>query len=262
MRQEPESQDSKNPVVAFLKPLNPLALADPFRWLARGVDDFRRTPLIGLFFGMCFVGMGWALMLAFKNAPAYLLGLSAGFLLVGPFFCMGLYQVSQRLEREQTATLPDAIMAWDQHAGTMAIFGMVLLVFEMLWARASIVVFALATDGSTPNLSGSLTNLLEPENIQFVLAWLGLGAVFALLIFALCAISIPMILDQGTDAITAGLTSMRLVLEQPLVMLLWAALIAGIVVIAMLPGFIGLLIAGPVLGHASWHAYRAAVQRF
>jgi uncharacterized membrane protein len=69
----------------------------------------------------------------------------------------------------------------------------------------------------------------------------------------------PMILDRETDAITAGLTSLRLVLAQPGVMLLWGTLIAGLTLLAMLPWFAGLVVVGPVLGHASWHAYRAAV---
>ena len=69
----------------------------------------------------------------------------------------------------------------------------------------------------------------------------------------------PMILDRPVDAITAGLTSLRLCLTQPGVMLLWGALITVLVVLAMLPGFLGLLVVGPVLGHASWHAYRGAV---
>ena len=85
------------------------------------------------------------------------------------------------------------------------------------------------------------------------------GGVFAALVFSTSVVSIPMILDRDTDALTAGITSMRVVLENPLVMLLWGALITGIIVLAMLPMFLGLLIAGPVIGHATWHAYRHIV---
>jgi uncharacterized membrane protein len=85
------------------------------------------------------------------------------------------------------------------------------------------------------------------------------GAVFAGLIFSISVVAMPMILDRETDAITAGLTSLRLVLAQPGVMLLWGALIAGLTLLAMLPWFAGLVVVGPILGHASWHAYRAAV---
>jgi uncharacterized membrane protein len=100
---------------------------------------------------------------------------------------------------------------------------------------------------------------MDPQTIGFIVAWLGVGAVFAALIYAVSVDSIPMILHRQTDAITAGLTSMRLVLTQTPVMLFWGALITLLVVLALLPWFAGLLVVGPVLGHASWHAYRAAV---
>jgi len=86
------------------------------------------------------------------------------------------------------------------------------------------------------------------------------GAVFAGLIFSVSVVSIPMLLDRPVDAITAGLTSLRLVLTQTGVMLWWGALITVLVVLAMLPWFAGLLVVGPVIGHATWHAYRSAVK--
>jgi len=242
----------------FAVQLRPLATAAPLRWLAAGWRDFLRCPGIGLFYGACFMAMGWLLMTMFQHAPAYVLALSAGFLLTGPFFCLGLYQASRRLERGETPDLGDSLMAWDQRTGTLAIFGFVLLVLEMLWGRASLIVFAVSFDGM-PDFKGSLLALVNPDNLQFIIAYLLVGGLFAGLIFAVSVVSIPMILDRPTDAITAGLTSLRLVLSQPLVMLLWGALITSIVVLAMLPWFAGLLVAGPVLGHASWHAYRAAV---
>ncbi len=238
--------------------LAPLTLRDPLRWLALGWRDYARHPGIGSFYGLCFMAMGWALMKVFEQAPAWTLALSAGFLLMGPFLCMGLYQVSLRLERGEQPDLGDSLTAWDEHIGPMAIFGFVLLVLEMLWGRASLVIFAVSFDGM-PDFKGSLLALLDPENLGFIVAYLGVGAVFAGLIFAVSVISIPMMLDRQVDAITAGLTSLRLVLTQPGVMLLWGALLTVAVVLAMLPWFAGLLVVGPVLGHASWHAYRAAV---
>jgi uncharacterized membrane protein len=238
--------------------LKALGYADPLRWLALGWRDFLRAPGIGLFYGACFVVMGWALLKVYENAPAYTLALSAGFLLMGPFLCLGLYRVSQRLEAGEQPDFGDSLLAWDTRTGPLAIFGLVLLVLEMLWGRATLVVFAVSFDGM-PDFKGSLLALLDPENLPFIAAWAAVGAVFASLIYAISVISIPMILHRPTDAITAGLTSLRLVLSQTGVMLWWAALIAGLVFVAMLPWFAGLMVAGPVLGHATWHAYRAAV---
>jgi len=260
MNAERHGDAASEPSADFLVALRPVGFADPFHWLALGARDFARAPGIGLFFGGCFVAMGWALLIAFENAPAYMLALSAGFLLVGPLLCMGLYHVSDRLERGERPRLVDAAMAWRRKLDTLAIFGVVLLVLEMLWARASLVVFALSVQDSMPDFAGSLKSLVDPKNLEFILAWTALGGVFATVIFAVSVVSIPMILDRRTDAITAGLTSIRLVLMQPAVLLAWAAIITVLVVLAMLPGFAGLLVVGPILGHASWHAYRASVE--
>jgi uncharacterized membrane protein len=238
--------------------LRPLRWHDPLHWLTFGWRDFQRSPGIGLFFGLCFMAMGGALMRVFEHAPAFTLALSAGFLLMGPFLCLGLYQVSRRLERGESPGLLDSLTAWRNHVGQMAIFGFVLLVLEMLWGRASLVVFAVSFDGM-PDFKGSLLALLDPENLGFIVAYLAVGALFAGFIFAVSVVSIPMMLDRQVDAITAGLTSLRLVLTQPGVMLCWGALITLMVVLALLPWFLGLLVVGPVIGHASWHAYRGTV---
>jgi uncharacterized membrane protein len=242
----------------FELPLRPLSWRDPFRWLALGWRDFRRCPGIGLFYGAAFVAMGWALLKVFEHAPAYVLALSAGFMLMGPFLFLGLYQASRQLERGERPDLGDSLLAWEPRLGTMAIFAFALLILEMLWGRASLIVFALSFDGM-PDFKGSLRALLDPANLGFIVAYLCVGGVFASIIYSVSVIAMPMILDRGTDAITAALVSMRLVLTQTGVMLLWGALIALLCTLAMLPGFAGLLVAGPVLGHASWHAYRAAV---
>lgn len=248
------------PPGAFDLPLRRLRAGDVWRWLALGTRDFARAPAVGLFYGTCFIAMGWALLAVFERAPEYVLALSAGFLLMGPFLCMGLYRVSQQLERGGRPDFGDSLLAWTTRTGTLAIFGFVLLVLEMLWGRAALVIFAVSFDGM-PDFKGSLLKLLDPQNIGFIVAYLGVGAAFAGLIYAVSVISIPMILDRQVDAITAGLTSMRLVLTQPFVMLWWGLVITALVVLAMLPGFVGLLAVGPVLGHASWHAYRAALGR-
>jgi uncharacterized membrane protein len=243
---------------AFDIPLNTLAFSAPWQWLRLGLRDFTRAPAIGLFYGACFTAMGWMLLLLFRHAPAYTLALSAGFLLMGPFLCLGLYDVSRTLERGEPPRLAGSLVAWRTRTSTMAIFGAVLLILEMLWARASLIVFALSFNGM-PDFKGSLLALLDPENLSFIISYIVVGSLFAGLIFAISVVAMPMILDRQTDAITAGLTSLRLCLTQPGLMIFWGALITLLVVLAMAPGFAGLMVVAPVLGHASWHAYRAAV---
>lgn len=253
-----EQADGSAETSALSMRLNTLKFAQPLQWLRLGWRDFCQQPGIGLFYGLCFMAMGWGLFKVYAHAPAYTLALSAGFLLMGPFMCMGLYQVSMRLERGEQPDLGDSLTAWDTRTGQMAIFGGVLLILEMIWARASLVIFAVSFDGM-PDFAGSLSKLLDPENLGFIVTYLSVGALFAGLIYAVSVVSVPMILDRQVDAVTAALVSLRLVLTQTGVMLFWGALITVLVVLAMLPWFAGLLVVGPVLGHASWHAYRAVV---
>ncbi len=242
----------------FALRLADLSAADPLRWLSRGWHDFMRCPKVGLFYGLCFFIMGHALWYVFQTAPAYVLALSAGFLLMGPFLCLGIYDASRALEAGRRPSLRASLVAWRPTKGTMAIFAGVLLILEMLWGRASLVVFAV-TFNTMPSTENLLKVLFSLQNLEFLITYTVVGAVFAGLIFVTSAISIPMILDRQVDAISAGLTSIRACLQNPGVMLVWGALITFTVVLAMLPWFLGLLVAGPVLGHATWHAYRGIV---
>lgn len=237
----------------------PLSFSAPWRWLQLGLQDFRRCPRIGLFYGACFVIMGHLLWEVFYRAPAWALALSAGFLLMGPFLCLGLYEASRRLhDLNESPRLEQTIMAWSPAAGTLAIFAGVLLILEMLWARASLVVFAVAFE-EVPDPKTLIPGFLQGQYLDFLLTYMAVGAVFAGIIFMTCVIAIPLILDRRADAISAGLLSIRACFENPAVMLFWGALVTGLTVAAMLPRFLGLLVIAPVLGHASWHAYREMV---
>lgn len=255
---EADAQDPVHEPSVLDLPQAQLSWRDPLHWLVLGWRDFRQAPLIGLFYGACFVLMGWLLLACFEHSPEYTLALSAGFLLVGPFLCLGLYEASRRMARGEPASFWSSLTAWRISRGQLAVFAGVLLVLEMLWGRAAMIVFAISFDG-VPDFSGPLSSFFSGDMLVFLLTYMAVGALFAGLIYAISVISMPMIMDRSADAISAGLSSMRLVLTQPLVMWFWAALIAGLVIVAMLPGFAGLLIVGPVVGHASWHAYQAAM---
>ena len=110
-----------------------------------------------------------------------------------------------------------------------------------------------------PSTTGVLEAIFSPANWQFVLVYLAVGSVFAALVFSSMVVSIPMILDRDTDALTAGITSMRVVIENPGVMIFWGLIITVMVSLSLWVWGLGLLVAGPVLGFASWHAYRSAV---
>jgi uncharacterized membrane protein len=243
----------------FSLELAELKMGDPIRWIQLGWADFVRCPRIGLFYGLCFFAMGHALMAVFQSAPEYMLALSAGFLLMGPFLCLGLYDASKAMQtHSHRPSLRASLQAWRPTRGTMAIFAGVLLILEMLWGRAALVVFAVSFN-TMPEKANLLAMLIDPENLGFLITYTVVGGIFAGLIFVTSVISIPMIMDRQVDAISAGLTSIRACLQNPGVMLCWGALITGLILLAILPVFLGLFIIGPVLGHATWHAYRHIV---
>lgn len=236
-----------------------LRWADPWQWLVQGLRDVRRAPGIALFYGLCFWGMARMMVWVFRASPEYVMSMGSGCLLVGPFMAMGLYYVSKQLEQGKPPLLSESLTCWDSHLASMGMLVMVLMVLEMLWGRAAMVVFAISFDTGMPTTANMLQTLLRPENWEFLLIYTAVGAVFAGLVFASMVVSLPAILDLDTDALTACITSMRVVGSNTGVMLLWGMLITVLIAASFLFYSVGLIVLGPVLGCASWHAYRASV---
>src|SRR3954471_23431810 len=191
----------------------------PLRWLALGASDLRAHPGIGAFYGLCFWAMAAILGLVFRRSPEYVMTLVSGCLLVGPFLAMGLYHVSRSREQGRQPGLGDSLTCWDRHLGSMGLLVLVLTVLELVWGRAALVVFAVFFDTGMPSTAGVLEAVFNPRNWQFLAVYLLVGGVFAALVFCSTVVSIPMILDRDTDAITAALTSFRVVLENLAAML-------------------------------------------
>jgi uncharacterized membrane protein len=237
-----------------------LGFFDPFRWLARGWQDLIRHPGLALFYGLCFGFMAHVLALVFKHKPEYTLSLVSGCLLVGPFLAMGLYEVSRKRQLGEKPDLASSLTCWDRHIRSMAMLVLVLMVLELLWGRASLVVFAVFFNTGMPSTMGVIEAVFNPQNIEFLVVYLGVGGVFAALVYGLSVVSMPMILDRDTDAISAVITSLRVVFAHPGVMLLWGLLLSILVLIALWPWALGIIVVGPWLGHASWHAYQGSVE--
>jgi len=231
----------------------------PFTWLSLGWRDLRRAPAASLAYGAAFALMGWLIHYVFRNAYEYVYGLAAGFLLVGPALAAGLYDISRRLERGEQAALVPTLTAWRANPGAFGVFAVILLVLLLLWSRASLVIFALFFSSGLPSLKDLLSQVLSAAHWDFVLAWFAAGGVFAALAFAAGAVSVPMMLDRRTDAVVAVLNSVRALAANPLPMAVWAALIVLLVGAGFATLLVGLVVTGPLVGHATWHAYRALV---
>jgi uncharacterized membrane protein len=254
MTTDTESQESVLPAVRAVR------ASAPFRWIAAGVRDFAAHPLPSLFYGACFAAMGWAVALTFRHAYAYVSALVTGFFLVGPFLAIGLYQLSRRRDHGEPVELASSLVAWRSNAGAIGVFAVVLAVILLVWARASLIVFALFYTGEMPSLEGFLGQVLSLDNVEFLFAYLCVGGFFALLTFAISVVSMPMMVDRDVDGVVAALTSLKAFGANVPAMLVWAVAIVVIVGVGFTFAFVGLAVAVPVVGHATWHAYRALVE--
>jgi len=258
---EPPGGASGGPRPSPFPPVRNIDAAAPFRWLARGWSDMRAAPAASLFYGTAFALMGWLIVFVFRHAHEYTSALTAGFLLVGPFLCTGLYDISRRLAAGKPVTLTETLTAWRANLGAFSLFALALTVVMLVWARASLVTFALFFSSGMPTLSGFLGRVASPQHWDFVLTYFAVGGVFATIVFALSVVSVPLMLDRGTDTVVAAVTSIRALAANPLPLLLWAALIVLLVAAGFATLFLGLLVAVPVVGHATWHAYEEIVGR-
>jgi uncharacterized membrane protein len=231
----------------------------PFQWLALGWDDFRASWKASVFYGAVFAVMGWLVALVFRQAYEYVWGLTTGFLLVGPFLAIGLYELSRRRERGEPPWLVPTLDAWRPNVGSIGIFALVLGILLLVWSRASLVVIAVSFPDEMPSVERFMENASSLANLEFLLAYFAVGGFFAALVFAIAVVSVPMMLDRNTDGVVAALTSLRACRANVVAMLVWATLIAMVVGAGFALWFVGLVVAVPVIGHATWHAYKALV---
>lgn len=232
----------------------------PFQWLRLGWLDLVAHPWLSLFYGLCFWIMAFVLWVVFHNKPEYLMSMISGCVLVGPFLSLGLYEISRCSEQGQPARFTQSLMCWRSHLGSMGLLVLVLMLLELLWGRASLVVFAVFFNTGMPSTSSVVQAIFNMGNWQFVVVYFVIGSVFASLVFSTCVVSLPMILDRDTDAISAAITSIEVVLTNTKVLVIWGLLISVLIFSSLMPWGLGILIVGPWLGYASWHAYRGTVR--
>lgn len=231
----------------------------PLRWLAQGAADMRATRLRGAFYGMLFVGMGLFIAAIYHTQWQLTMGLTAGFFLIGPFVCSGLYWLSRQRARGEPVNLSDSLTCWRRNPASIGFFAAILTFLMVVWARVSVVIFALFSTTDFPTLQGVLQQMFSFSNLPFVLVWFGVGFVFASIAFGISVVSVPLMLDRNTDTMMALFCSVCALWRNPGPLALWAVLIVLLVGGSMLLWFVPLIVTAPLVGHATWHAYRDLV---
>lgn len=245
---------------AFPKVRSELPLSAPLTWLALGWADLKACRGASLFYGLCFAVMGWLLAAVLRFAVHLLSGLTAGFMLLGPVVATGLYALSRQREAGGPIRLLPTLTAWKTTRGGIGVYSLILIIIYLLWARASMVSFALFYEGSMPTIEGFLAAILRLEDLEFIVIYTFVGSFFAILVYAFSVVSVPLMLDRDQDAVTAMIASVLALSRNFPALLLWAALIAVLILTGIVSGFLGLIVTGPWVGHASWHAFRALIE--
>lgn len=250
--------DAGAPIPA-LPAIRTIGFGAPLRWLARAFDDLRATGFRGCFYGFLFALMGTAIAVIYATRWQLTMGLTAGFFLIGPFVCTGIYELSRQRARGEPISFGATLTCWKRNLGGIAFYAAILTFAMIVWARVSVVLFALFSNTDFPTVQGMVAQIVSPKNLEFLGVWLGVGFVFASLVFSISLVSVPLMLDRRTDTMVAIFTSVRALFANPGPVYLWAALIVLLIGASLMLWFGLLVITAPLVGHATWHAYRDLV---
>ncbi|HWL48135.1 MAG TPA: DUF2189 domain-containing protein [Sphingomonadaceae bacterium] len=238
-----------------------LPVGSGFAWLRAGWADLWHTPGPSLAYGVGIFLLSTVLITAMVllRWDYILFPALAGFMVVGPFLALGLYDKSRRLARGESVSLARMIVPEIASRGQVLFTGALLCLLMLVWMRAAVIVYALFFGvGTFPGLDHIAPMLFTtPTGWAMLIVGSVVGGLFAACAFAISAFSIPMMLDRRLDALTAMGTSWALVIHNLPALLVWAAIVLVLSVFSLVTGMLGLILVFPLLGHATWHAYEA-----
>lgn len=255
---EPTSLSGKaDPVVRTI------TTADVVEALAQGVRDFQAAPVYGATLGALCASVGLAVIatLFVVGMPYFAYPIAAGFALVAPTVAAMLYEVSRRLDTGEPLSF-SAILGTVTGRSEIRWMGFMTIFVFVMWMYQVRLLMALflGYSGMAATLPEFINTVLTTTpGLVFLLIGNVVGAILATILFSLSVVSFPLVLDRDVDFVTAMITSVRAVLLNPVPMLLFGGIIALLLLVSVLTGFLGLVITMPVLGHATWRLYRKAV---
>jgi uncharacterized membrane protein len=235
---------------------------DPWKWLSAGWRDLWRAPQYGLTYGLAFTLTGLAITagLYVADMSSFIPAAAACFMLIGPLTATGLYEISRRIETGEKLNWADIVRAPVRSKIQLGLISFLLMFIILVWIRTAMLIYALFTYGVYMPLDAFAAFVIGSwQGILLLLTGSLIGGVLALITFAVAALSVPILMRHDTDAFTALAASVGTVIQAPGPMLLWAWLIAVMCFFGLATLFAGLIVVFPLLGHATWHAYRDLV---
>ena len=246
---------------AFHIDVQRVSLARPFVWLGRGFLDLRRHWGASLGYGALIVAIGWTLLVFCATHPYFVAAAITGFLLVGPAMSAGLCEMSRRYSRGENASFDDSLDGFKRNTSALSEFGVILAICAAVWFGLSAVLLDTVFHIAAPSVTETLyRGFIDSANRSQVVAYVAVGGLLAAGVFAVSVVSIPLMIDRQATAAQAMRASVRVAVANIPAMIVWSALITILTVIGYAPLLGGLLIVAPLLGHATWHAYRELVR--
>jgi uncharacterized membrane protein len=232
----------------------------PLRWLRAGARDMIATGFRGVFYGLAFLLIGRAILAVYDWTWQFAWSLTAGFFLVGPFLCCGLYWLSRQVARGEPVSLRASLTCWRANPGAIGWMASILALIFIIWGRVSAVFFALVSTHDFASLDRALAQILSLANWPYLLAFGAITLAFGTLALAVAAVSMPMLVDRRADTLPSLATSVRAFWANKATLALWGVLVVALIAPSLAFGFVGLLVTAPLVGHATWHAYVEMVE--
>jgi uncharacterized membrane protein len=251
--------EASSPRQRDLLPVRHVPPQQVWHWLALGLSDLRATPIASLAQGLAVAVGGWIVIGLARHYWWLAPGAVSGFLLVGPIMCTGLYELSRLTARGDRPGLPAVLHAWRRESRPLVRLGLLLLVLGTLWVLVSALLFWLFVRTPIRSPVEFLRYAaVDQGNLLFTL-WMIMGGLGSAVVFALAAVSPPLLLGRMVGFRQALLTSARAVGENPVTMSLWAACILLAIMLSFATAMLGFIVTVPLIGHATWHAYKDLV---
>lgn len=253
----------------LLPPILPIEPDQPLRWLVLGFRDLTRNPWLSLAHGLAMTLSGWLITWLAFDQFWVLVSLISAFMVGAPVLATSLYAMSRAIEHGQTVNLALLINTWTRWQLGLQVqpdsywalirFGMLLGLAAAGWVFTSSALIDLMAPVPIHTPMDFIRHVVASQNHGLFEIWMALGGLLAAPLFASSVVSMPMLLDRRVTVLEAVLTSWKVVLTYPVTMTFWAFLLMAFTALGVFSLYLGLILVVPMLGHASWHAYRELV---
>ncbi len=246
--------------IADTYPIRSVPLTRPFIWLQEGFDDLMHHRAASLAYGVLVSLMGFLVFIYGRN-PFFIAAAWAGFLLVGPIFTAGLCELSRRRDGGEIADFQSSLLPLSHNRRSLLTVAETLAILALVWFTLSGAIYMGFAGNVSPSLESTVWgDVMRHLSSSQLIAYGVIGTALAAVVFALSVVTVPMIVERHVDAASAMRMSLRVTFRDLPAMLVWAALIVMLVFIGFLTGWLGMVVIFPLLGHATWRAYRELVE--